>query len=288
MIRHSRHDPCRVCRGHPDLPRGHGERDFGFRSDDGRFEHCTREEYAGSLELHAPSGSYAHRLDGPCTCGVEHSCARDPLDRPAVPRPLFTAAERTERARAIWCAAKLAAGTPVERYLRGRGITGLPPSSLRFAVLWHAPTRCELPAMVARVDNVRGELIAIHRTFLRPDGFDRIDKRMLGPCRGGAVRLGPPARKLALAEGIETALSIMTAIPELSTWAALSTSGLRTIELPAMPLAAEVTGYADADPAGIEAAKDAGRRFARQGRRVRLAIPEGGADDFNDILRGVG
>lgn len=141
--------------------------------------------------------------------------------------------------------------------------------------------------MVARVDDKGGEFLGIQRTFLRP-GLGRLDRRMLGPVRGGAVRLAPPARRLGLAEGIETALSVVVAMPELSVWATLSTAGLRSVELPALPLASEVTIFADNDPPGLEAARCAGERLVREGRKVKIAKPPDGANDFNDILRGVG
>jgi hypothetical protein len=65
--------------------------------------------------------------------------------------------------------------------------------------------------MIARVDNVDGELIGVHRTYLTAD-WRRYDRASLGAVAGGAVRLSAPAKTLAVAEGIETALSIVQAI----------------------------------------------------------------------------
>ena len=77
--------------------------------------------------------------------------------------------------------------------------------------------------------------LAIHRTFLARDGSGKalIDpqKMMLGPCRGGAVRLGTPGNVLMVGEGIETCLSAMQAKGHPA-WAALSTSGLLALDLP--------------------------------------------------------
>jgi hypothetical protein len=50
---------------------------------------------------------------------------------------------------------------------------------------------------------------------------------MLGPCRGGAVRLAAPGDALMVGEGIETCFAAMLATGK-PTWGALSTSGLRT------------------------------------------------------------
>ena len=56
-------------------------------------------------------------------------------------------------------------------------------------------------------------------------------KMMLGPCRGGAVRLAEPGDVLMVGEGIETCLAAMQATGHPA-WAALSTSGLRALDLP--------------------------------------------------------
>jgi DNA primase len=87
---------------------------------------------------------------------------------------------------------------------------------------------------------------------------------------------------LLIAEGIETALSAMQATAQPA-WAALSTSGLLTLELPER--VRDVVVLADGDAPGEAAAQDAGLRWKRQGRRVRIARPPRGFD-FNDVLRG--
>ena len=65
-------DPCPICQGHTNLPTGHGQRCWGFLSDDGMYAHCTREEHAGHLPIHDSSQTYAHRLIGHCNCGLRH------------------------------------------------------------------------------------------------------------------------------------------------------------------------------------------------------------------------
>jgi hypothetical protein len=73
--------------------------------------------------------------------------------------------------------------------------------------------------MVARVDNVDGEQIALHRTFLQPYGNGKAEidpqKASLGPTAGGAVRLAPAAETLLIGEGIETSLAGMVATGRL-------------------------------------------------------------------------
>jgi hypothetical protein len=128
--------------------------------------------------------------------------------------------------------------------------------------------------------------LGVHRTFLAHDGCDKAPvnptKMMLGPCRGGAVRLADAGDRLMVGEGIETALAAMQATGEPA-WAALSTSGLRALDLPAF--VREVIVLADGDDAGEAAARSAAIRWAGERRRVRIARPPMGSD-FNDLLIG--
>jgi DNA primase len=68
-----------------------------------------------------------------------------------------------------------------------------------------------------------------------------------------------------------------------SAWAALSTSGLRALDLP--KAVSNVIVLADGDDPGEAAARDCALRWKREGRRVRIACPPKGMD-FNDMLMG--
>lgn len=195
------------------------------------------------------------------------------------------AVRRTEAALAIWRGAQSAKGTPVETYLRSRGLTVPIPLSIRFHAGLKHPSGGVWPAMVALVtQGADGEPIGIHRTFLASDGSTKapVDsvKMMLGPCRGGAVRLGLSDDELMVGEGIETCLAAMQASGRPA-WAALSTSGLRALDLPRT--VRDVIVLADGDGPGDAAAQDCAWRWKREGRRVRIArAPQG--TDFNDLL----
>lgn len=185
-------------------------------------------------------------------------------------------------------------GTPAETYLEGRGIH-LQGSKVRNTLRYHPAmphtrTKQDVPAMVARLRGPDGRPMGIHRTYLRPDGSGKAEllggaKLMLGPCGGGAVRFGPDRPVIALAEGIETALSIGVA-SRLTVWATLSTSGLKGLILPPPPVAEVVVIAADHDPAGLAAAEEAAARFEAEGRAVSVIAPQTEGQDFNDVLRG--
>jgi hypothetical protein len=195
------------------------------------------------------------------------------------------ALRRAEAALAIWRGSQSAEGTPVETYLRSRGLTVPIPPSVRFHAGLRHPSGVVWPAMVALVTHgVDGNPIGIHRTFLARDGSAKAPvepaKMMLGPCRGGAVRLGPAADLLMVGEGIETCLAAMQASGRPA-WAALSTSGLRSLDLPSD--VCSVIVLADGDDPGEAAARDCAWRWKREGRPVRIARPPQGMD-FNDLL----
>ncbi len=210
-----------------------------------------------------------------------------PTDRNTEASNNLTARAPADLALKIWAKTLPAQGTLVDFYLRSRGIVVPLPDSLHFhPALYHSPKET-WPAMVGLVTHGNsGHPLAIARTYLSRDGKAKapIDppRKMLGPCGGGVVRLGPTANRLMVGEGIETCLSAMQATGRPA-WAALSTSGLRSLDLPAE--VHEVTILADGDEPGEQAARDAAQRWFIEGRRVGIARPPHGLD-FNDLLLG--
>lgn len=214
----------------------------------------------------------------------------------ANPRPVSHREERqrqwehrqsnsTEIALSIWRRTIPAANTLVQVYLAMRGLTLPLPPSIRFHPKLKHPCGQVWPCMVALVTTSDEETpVAIHRTYLANNGGGKapVDtaKLMLGPCGASAVHLGRFDRVLMVGEGIETCLAAMQATGYPS-WAAMSTSGLKKLLLP--QTVRDVIVLADGDPAGEAAAQECGSRFAREGRRVRLARPPRGKD-FNDLL----
>jgi hypothetical protein len=199
------------------------------------------------------------------------------------------AARRAEAAHQLWSETQPIDGTPAEAYLRGRGISCPLPDRLRFhPQCWHGPSATRYPAMVALVEG--GEGFAVHRTYLRADGTGKAglaggDKLMLGATAGGAVRLSGGPMRLTVAEGIESALSLLCGLlaGPVTLWASLSTSGMRALRLPDQ--IGQLVIAADGDRPGREAANVLANRAHALGWRVSLIDPGEGAD-FNDILTG--
>jgi putative DNA primase/helicase len=196
-------------------------------------------------------------------------------------------AKRTEFALSIWHRAMPIDDPIVNTYLGSRGLHLSPPKTLRFHPGLKHPSGGTWPTIIALVtrgsDNIQ---LAIHRTFLARDGGGKApvdsQKMLLGPSRGGAVRLAAPGDVLMVGEGIETCLAAMqeTGLPA---WAALSTSGLKALNLPKD--VRDVIILADGDDVGEAAARDSAQRWASEGRLVRIARPPRGSD-FNDVLLG--
>jgi putative DNA primase/helicase len=147
--------------------------------------------------------------------------------------------------------------------------------------------------MVALVQHVDRGPVAVHCTYLRPDGSGKADlpkhkqRAFFGPVAGAAVRLGAPrsGEWFAITEGIETGLSVTLAC-SMPVWAALSASGIKNLVLP--PQATHVIICADHDlnGTGCRVVHEAALRFLAEGRRVRIAMPPDIGADFNDVLTG--
>jgi phage/plasmid primase-like uncharacterized protein len=188
----------------------------------------------------------------------------------------------------VWDASVPIVGTPGATYLASRCLPHLVNSkALRFNAEVSHPQRGKLPAIVALVVNVTGEPIAVHRTYLAPNGHGKAavspQKASLGPVSGGTIRLNAlkPHTPLVIGEGLETSASagLMMGAPA---WAAISAGNMaRNLALP--PEVTEVIIAVDPDAPGRRAARRAGQRWRSEGRYVSFAYPPG-TGDFNDLL----
>jgi hypothetical protein len=204
-----------------------------------------------------------------------------------------------EAARRLFRAGVPIIGTPVEAYLRARGIGGrLDWPALRFhPAFWYRPDasapRESWLGLLAAVTDPDGRITGVHRTWLdrvRPDKAPLADpRRALGHVLGNGVRFGPvhpaPAQAgpLLAGEGIENLLSLKAVLPGMPMIAALSANHLAALDL-APPLARLYTAR-DRDAAGSMAAQRLHVQDNAAGVDVRDLVPISG--DFNEDIRRV-
>ena len=206
---------------------------------------------------------------------------RDELDQEQVRRSMIQLGERAEAVSHL---------DPVHRYLARRlGDNFTVPSGIRTlrSCLFKDGERLSYhPAMLASVRDLGGRAVALHRTYLTPDGH-KADvpqvRKVIGKLPDGcAVRLFDPAHTMGIAEGIETALSA-SALYGIPVWAALNSGRLKTWEPP--PETLEVIVFGDNDPNcdGQEAAFALGKRLNRT-ITAQVVIPDIPGTDWNDVL----
>lgn len=190
----------------------------------------------------------------------------------------FAPAGSQESARRLFAISSPIEGTVVETYLQRRGIARVHHGgSLRFHPRCYYRPDEDLPtetwpAMIACVTDLKGRVTGAHRTWLDPDGFDRVrlgkapietPRRAMGDLLGNAVRFGVVDDVLAAGEGIETMLSLRYVLPTMPMVAALSANHLSAMLLPSglrrLYIARDVDAAGDAVQATlIQRAEDAG------------------------------
>ena len=199
--------------------------------------------------------------------------------------------ERIARARRLWAACRPLAGTHAERYLHARAIARCGFAALRFHPRLHYRDEAgfrRFPALVAAVTEPGGYVTGVHRTWLDPHRPAKAPvaapRKTLGRTYGLAVRLGRPAGPLLVGEGLETVLSVLTAVPALAGAAALAAGSLGAFSPPRR--VARLLIARDRDAEGEAAAERLAMRCAEAGIEATVLVPEGG--DFNDDLRTLG
>ena len=185
-------------------------------------------------------------------------------------------------------------GTIAETYLHGRGITALHEAgSLRFHPrCYYRPSpdapAATWPALIAAVTDLNGTITGVHRTWLDPSGHGKapIDtpRRAMGQFLGNGVRFGVVTDVMAAGEGIETMLSLRSALPSLPMVAALSANHLAALLFPATLRRLYVAR--DHDAAGDAAFDALAQRAQLAGIEAVPLSPT--LQDFNDDLRHLG
>lgn len=191
---------------------------------------------------------------------------------------------------------------PLVLYLKHRGLLALIDEerlvNIRFNRFCRIPeSEQTFPGMIAAVRDIAGRLINVHSTLLTEDGFKaalEVPKRLCkqpsdSTISGCTIHFGEPKKVLALAEGIETALSVVVGTG-LPCWSCISANGLISVQIP--PEVEHVYIYADKDRSGVgqEAAEKLRERLLSDGIHVDIvsvpyAIPMNTKGiDWNDVL----
>jgi len=192
---------------------------------------------------------------------------------------------------------------PLQRYMDSRGIDpqSLDPAVCRYhpeLPYWHEGERVGVfPAMLARVVDVAGRPVTIHRTYLSRWGakapvFAAKKTMPYAASRqlmGGAIRLHPaPSDILGVAEGIETALAVHCATG-MPVWSAINTRMLEGVQIPEGVEMIVVWADKDRNGVGLRAAQVLKTRLWTAGIPTAIYLPRGRihADakslDWNDV-----
>lgn len=309
-----------VCREY--LPNGHRSGNYWMvgdvRNTRGRSMHVRLKAVGGKAAgkwVDESSGEYGDLLDViELSCGlvdfreVANEARRFlsmPLPPPQPPpQPLGAhrqlAAKRgsPDAARRLFAMSQPIAGTLAERYLAGRGILlSTRQRALRFHPgcyyrdLVSGETQA-LPALIAAVTSLDGQITGLQRTWLDPSGDGKaqlIDpRRSLGHLLGNGIWLGhepgAPVPVMAAGEGFETMASLKVVMPALPVAAATSANHLAGLTFP--PGCRRLYIAADADAAGRHGIERLSQRAGEAGILALVLRPQLG--DFNDDLRHLG
>jgi len=182
-------------------------------------------------------------------------------------------------------------GDPVSLYLAKRSLAGAPwPKVLRYVPEMKHGTGGRYPGMIAVFADAGGKPATIHRTFLTPSG----EKAKADPVRmfmpgklpdGGAIRLGPVAEALGIAEGIETAMAAAR-LHGLPVWATTSEVMLQKWQPPSEVRSVLIFADSDEGFAGQAAAFNLAKTLKRNDpkRDINVMLPPMG-QDWNDVLK---
>jgi len=263
----------------------------------GRWTDAATAEFGDLLDIiqrTIPSGTFVEAL-----AEAEAFLGNTPTFQPARsrtdrPRP----SNRTDQAHRLFSQGGVIEGTLGDAYLAGRGIDPRVAAGLRFHPKCYSrpdtlDARASWPALIAPVTDALGCLKGIHRIYLDPHGSTDANlgkapllepKKSLGRIHGHAVRFGPPAAFVIVAEGIENALSVRTAFPDFTVHAALNAGNLAAY-IP-LPLTTQLAIALDDDEPGWTGAQRLADRARIAGLSVSMLRPQ--AEDHNLDLRTLG
>lgn len=291
----NRHGPCPVCGG---------KDRFRFDDKEGRGTFYCNGTCGGAGDGYTLLSHYkgcdrltAYREVKALLSGGRLSAIPEPRIIEPTPFDGVDQKRRQNALRTIWNQAKpVTKGDPVDKYLRARGIVlDRYPREIRYhPTLWYYEKKKKVgafPAMIAVVRTADGIAATLHRTYLgdgKKADVPEPKKLMAGRHRivGGAIRLYEATDTLAVAEGIETAFAahLLSGLP---VWAAVTSSIMQSFDPPSYIKKVIVFADNDENNAGIEAAKEVGKRLLKRGIEVKLHLPQNVGEDFLDVWNAI-
>jgi len=171
-------------------------------------------------------------------------------------------------------------------YLNNRGLGKLglhvpnDLKSIESLPYWHDGNNLgSFPAMIGVIRNLVGDVVSLHRTYLNAQGFKAnvpAPKKLMSPALPGAtagcaIQLFEPTKQLAITEGIETALAVYLSTG-LPVWAAISTTMLEKVQIPASVEDVFIMSDKDLSGAGARSAAILASRLIKH-HTVRIIEP---------------
>jgi putative DNA primase/helicase len=216
--------------------------------------------------------------------GDDHREQRPPEDR----RRTDDDVSRIKRAVELWNEGRSPFGTAAEDYLRSRALILTEEFAGRVLRLhprcpWQ-DERCTqfIPCLIAAFRSIDDDAVtAIHRIRLdEPQRWPKTERKMFGPVRGAAVKLGAAGEKLTVGEGVETCM----AAQQLGLAPAWALGPVGKIErFPVLDGVQVLTILGEPGEASAQAIQMCGRRWKQAGRRVLISRSSVGSD-HNDFL----
>lgn len=173
-------------------------------------------------------------------------------------------------------------------YLQYRGLRSI-PEGLRGhnALAWASQGERGIDrAMLAQVKKIDGSPIAIHRTFILPEGRKvRMMSPTMEPLSGSAIQLYEPGQELGIAEGIETAIAAHELF-DMPVWSCISASLMESVKIPEGVKRVIVFSDNDRNYTGQAAAyKLANRLVLREKLECDVMIPADHGDWLDEYLK---